>query len=142
LDNRGRPTSNLETRRVGWLLLARQNAQAPTDAEWDRFLALLGEAREHFEHVKILVLTEGGSPSAPQRERLATTLAGKSVRVAVVTNSVKVRFVAAMVALFHKEMRCFARQELRLACSHVGMTPEEANTAERILDEMSEEIAL
>ena len=132
----------METRRVGWLLLARQNAEPPSDDEWARFLVLLGEARPHFEQVKILVLTEGGGPSSAQRESLAKTLAGKPVRVAVVTNNVKVRFVAAMVALFHKEMRCFSREEYRLACSHVGMTADEASTAQRILAEMGERIAL
>ena len=131
----------METRRVGWLLLVRQSAAQPSDAEWDRFLTLLREARPTFERIKILVLTKGGGPSAPQRERLAKTLEGKPVRVALVTDSVKVRFVAAMIALFHKDLRSFLEHEFRRACAHVGMTAEEAIVAERTLDEMGQSIA-
>jgi hypothetical protein len=132
--------SNMETRRIDWLLLARQNAETPTEAEWDQFLDLLRAARPQFEQVKILVATEGGGPSALQRKRLEKTLAGKRVRVAVVSDSVKVRFITSMIALFHKDLRSFLKSEFRGACAHLGMTQDEMTVAERALTEMDERV--
>jgi hypothetical protein len=133
--------SNMETRRIDWLLLVRQTAENPTEAEWDRFLELLRAARPQFEQLKILVATEGGGPSTLQRERLEKALAGKPVRVAVVSDSVKVRFITSMIALFHKELRSFLKSEFRRACAHLGMTRDEVTVAERTFAEMGERLA-
>jgi hypothetical protein len=129
--------SNLEVGRVGAMLLVLQNEQPPTNPEWGKFLSALSESRPEFEHLKVLIVTDGGGPNAEQRKHLAETLGGRSVRVAVVSDSIKVRFVASMIALFHKEHRSFLKSEFRRACNHLGMTPREIEMAQDALEEMT-----
>lgn len=125
--------SNLETRRLGRVVVVRQNAEPPSDQEWAQFLEILREGRADFERLRVLVLTEGGGPNAAQRESLARTLAGKTVRVAIVTDSIAVRFTVTVIALFHKDIRSFLTSELRKAHAHLGLQLEEVVAVEREL---------
>lgn len=119
------------------MLILRQNDQSPSDPEWDGFLTLLKAARPEFDRLKILILTDGGGPNAAQRKRLADTLGGKAVRVAVISDSIKVRFVASTIALFHKEHRSFLKSEFRNACGHLGMSSHEGELAKQTLEDLA-----
>jgi hypothetical protein len=81
-------------------------------------------------------VTKGGGPDVKQRKRLETTLAGAKFQTAVVSDSVKVRFVAATIALFHKEHRSFTEDEMDRAYQHLGLTAHECSLANTAVAEM------
>ncbi|HEY8946705.1 MAG TPA: hypothetical protein VIM73_20825 [Polyangiaceae bacterium] len=114
----------------------RENKETPTDAEWDGFLDQLVKNRANFSNLKILVLTEGGGPNAAQRKRLEQALDGRHLRVAVVTDSGKARFIASAITFLNKLHRGFAVKELPLAYEHLGLTIAEQKLAEAALNEM------
>jgi hypothetical protein len=123
------------------MLLVLQNELAPSNVEWRKFLNALLEARSEFEHLKILIVTDGGGPNAVQRKQLEETLGGRSVRVAVVSDSIKVRFVASMIALFHKEHRSFLKSEFLRACRHLGMTTGEVEMSRQAIEAMTAQMS-
>ena len=56
---------NMVTRRIGPLLILRENKDTPTDDEWDECLSLLAQ---DLDDVRVLVVTDGGGPSPAQRK--------------------------------------------------------------------------
>jgi hypothetical protein len=118
------------------LLVLRENAQTPRDQDWDDFLRVLVENRQNFHKLKILVRTEGGGPNALQRKRLQQALDGRPVRVAVVTNSVPVRFIVSSIALLNRAIRSFANHEIDAAYAHLSMTPAEQRLSEAAVQDM------
>jgi hypothetical protein len=137
----GMAKRNLVNCRVGSLLLLRQSNTSPTDAEWNSTLTLLAEIRAEGLTAKVLVVTDGAGPDAKQRARLETLLAGKPVRTAVVSDSLKLRFISAGVALFNPGHRAFARAELQEAYAYLGLTPNERRDAEKALVDMHPKVS-
>lgn len=126
--------SHMFSRKVGAMLLVLvQDAEPPSDTEWNDFLDLL---KSTMPKVKLLVVTRGGGPDVEQRKRLEVTLAGARFQTAVVSDSVKVRFVAATIALFHKEHRSFTEDEMDKAYEHLGLTDHECSQANSAVAEM------
>ena len=125
---------------VGSMLLLRENRHTPTDRDWDDFLAVLVENRPNFQRLKILVVTDGGGPNADQRKRLERALDGKPVRVAVVTDSTKVRFIVSSIALLNREIKTFSRSEISDAYEHLTLTPVERRLAEQTLTRLEDQI--
>ena len=123
-------------RRVGSTFIAVQNRETPTDVEWNEFLALLDDHRSELAQLRLLVLTAGGGPSPPQRKRLEETLRGAPMLVAVVSDSIKVRFVASTIALFHRDYRSFRTSELSEAYDHLRLTPLEVQEVQATTKEM------
>jgi hypothetical protein len=119
------------------MIVLRENAATPTDADWDKFMEILAAARPNFEKVRILVMTDGGGPSTEQRKRLAVALGGKPVRVAVVTDSMKVRFIVSSIALLNREIATFSNKEITEAYAHLSLTRAEQRLAEGMIAEMS-----
>jgi hypothetical protein len=133
--------ANMVVRRVGTMLLLRQNAETATADEWAHLLTVLISLREELPKLKIMVRTDGGGPSPDQRRSLERALAGTPARVAVVSDHLKVRFVTSTLALFQKDLRSFLVQELSQAYEHLGMSDTERRHAERALTEMESELA-
>lgn len=125
------------TRVIGQLVVLRENNETPLDAEWDAFLKLLADNRDRFEQMKILVVTDGGGPDYAQRKRLDNTLLGKPVRVAVVTDSAKSRFIASAISLINKQHMGFSMKEMSQAYAHLGMTVAECREAELAIQQMN-----
>lgn len=128
--------TNMLTRSLGRLLILRENADPPSDAEWDECLRLLSDHRHDYSKVKVLVVTEGGGPTPEQRKRLSRTTEGQPIHVAVVTDSMKVRFIVSSVALFLREIASFRRGDLHGAFAHLNLDAHEMQVAERALAEM------
>lgn len=132
---------NMACRRIGdSMIVLRENEDTPADEDWDAFLAMLVHDRDRFPKLKILVMTEGGGPSAEQRKRLKVALDGRPVRVACVTDSVKVRFIASSVALLNRQIRTFSKSELDGAYTHLGMNSAEQKIAAAVLDEIEKQV--
>jgi hypothetical protein len=133
--------ANLVVRRVGSLILLRQNAETATDDEWANLLRFIVSLRNELNKVKFVVRTDGGGPSPSQRKSLEQALGGAPARVAVVSDHLKVRFVTSTIALFQKELRSFLVKEIAQAYDHLGMMESERRQADMTLREMETELA-
>jgi hypothetical protein len=127
---------NMVTRQVGSMLLLRQNREAPSDAEWDECLGLLKRFSADFSKAKVLVITDAGAPTPEQRKRLAAILQGQRVRVAVVSEALKFRFIVSSIALFIPDIASFRMYELSGAYDHLKLGPHERRTADLMIGEM------
>ena len=131
------PKRSLLVRVVESLIVLRENSATPTDRDWDEFLEILAANRSNFQHIKILVATDGGGPSSDQRTRLSVALGGRPVRVAVVTDSIKVRFIVSSIALLNSEIATFSKSELSEAYKHLSLTLHEVKLVELAIREMT-----
>jgi hypothetical protein len=121
---------NQVIRWVGSTLVMVENAQTPLDQEWDEFLQVLSDNRSQLPKLRLLVMTTGGGPNTQQRKRLEATLGGTPMRVAVVSENMKVRFIVSTIALFHRDLRSFSSSELAEAYAHLGLTTSEQRQVE------------
>lgn len=127
---------NQVTRKVETLVILREGKKDPTDSEWDETLRILAEHRQEIDHIKVLVLSDGGGPTQAQRKRLEQTLEGKPIRVAVVSDSMKVRFICSSVALFTSNLSSFKVSETREAYRWLKLSSHECKLADRNIAEM------
>jgi hypothetical protein len=118
---------NLLLKQVGRVLVMVQNSNTPTDSEWDDFLTFVSEDPVG---LRLFVMTDGGAPSGPQRKRLQAALKGAMPLVAAVSGSIKVRFVAATIALFHRTHGSYSLAEVNKAYDHLGLSPQERREVE------------
>jgi hypothetical protein len=133
--------ANLVVRRVGNMILFRQNAETATDEEWAAMIRLIVSLRAELAQLRFIVRTDGGGPSAPQRRSLEEALGGVATQIAIVSDHLKVRFVASTIALFQKKLRCFLVKEFAEACKYLGLQASERAQAEAALKEMETELA-
>jgi hypothetical protein len=131
---------NLILRQVDSLIVARQNTEAPHDFEWNTFLSMLEQNAERFDKIKIFVRTPGGGPTPTQANRLRNILKNKPVLVAVVSESVVVRFLGSSIALLNRDLRIFSPDELPAAYHHLKLSPREREIVESVVDEMAFEL--
>ncbi len=130
-------TANHLTRRVGDLVVLRENAEAPSDEEWDETLRTLTLPPEELARIRVLVLTDGGGPTVAQRRRLNQTTGGFALIAAVCSESVRVRFIVSSIALFMAKLQCFRATELDAAFDHLGLAPAQRHLARQNLHEMT-----
>lgn len=128
------------TRMIGSMIVLRENEETPLDEEWDGFLKILADNKTNFAKLKVLVVTDGGGPNAQQRKRLEATLGGKPIRVAVVTDSAKSRFIASIISFINKDHRGFAMKEIAQAYDHLQMDKQERVLAEQALKELTPQV--
>lgn len=114
----------------------RESLDTPLDEEWDAFLGLLSQNQGNFAKLRILVSTNGGGPNAAQRKRLDTVLAGRPIRVAVVTDSAKSRFIASAISLINRDHKGFSIAEMEGAYDHLALSPSERRLVDAALKEM------
>ena len=132
---------NQVTRRVGLLLIIRQNQHAPSDEDWDEALRLMTLNPAELDQLKALVVTDGGGPTPAQRKRLHHAMSGKSVRSAVVSESMKVRFIVSSVALFLSRIQSFRKDELEQAFNYLDLDAAERRLAQENVAEMDRLVA-
>jgi hypothetical protein len=92
------------------------------------------------EGLQLFVMTDGGAPSADQRKRLQAALGGALPLVAAVSDNMKVRFVAATIALFHSTHGAFTKAEKSKAFDHLKLEQRERQTIEDAIRELSAEL--
>ena len=119
------------TRKVESLVILRESKHDPSDAEWDETLRVLAENLPDIDQIKVLVVSDGGGPTQSQRKRLEATLNGKPIRVAVVSDSMKVRFICSSVALFTSNLSSFKISEIRDAYSWLKLSEREKKLADQ-----------
>jgi hypothetical protein len=126
------------SRRAGPVLAIRQNRQEASAADWADLKKVLASYREDLERTKFVVYTDGGTLTATQRRDLAQVLGDAHALVAVVSDSMKVRFAGATISLFQKNYRQFTTNELPEAYEHLGISPSERRQVEHVLKELEE----
>ncbi len=130
---------NQIARRYQELVIVRENAKNPSDAEWDEFLRLIA-AGDGVWNVKVLVVTDGGEPSAEQRQRLKTVLGDSNVKAAIVTDSVRTRFVVSSIAFITSRIKSFSKREIDAAYDYLELDVTQRRLAERVLSELTEAV--
>jgi hypothetical protein len=132
---------NLVTRTVGSLLILRQSGEPPSDPEWDETIKHLNALlREHGGAVRVLVYTDGGAPTPPQRAMLQKALEKTPIPVAVVSDNIKARMTSSTVALANRKHRSFAVAEVSKGFLHLGLSLEETRTIEEALRLMAAQL--
>lgn len=115
------------------VLVAVHTKDAPSDAEWNAWLAFIEplgeEVGQDLARLPNLVVTDGGAPSTAQRTAVNMLVAqGKTLPpVAVVTDSLLVRTVLRGISIFNPATKAFAPTELGQALDHLGIPASAAN---------------
>lgn len=103
------------------MLLALHAEAAPSEAEWDKYLDAMPGVLAHPNGVG-MVLTDGGTPSTAQRERMRKKDAGAVRCNAIITDRAIVRGVVTAVSWFNPKVCAFAPREFPQAFSFVGLS--------------------
>jgi hypothetical protein len=125
----------MTARRVGSVALLVQDEEPPLNEEWEDWLRLLKSFGKDVDG-RVLVLTRGGGPTPHQRSRISQVVGKPNLHVAVVTSSVKVRFIVSSVALIIPRIRSFPWDGLREAFAHLGLNAQEQEQVTHNLAEM------
>jgi hypothetical protein len=109
------------TRTVGSVVVVVHSPLPPTTAEWQHVIDIY---RNHpnVEVVRVLVYTEGGSPTAAQRADLTTAVSNRKMQVAVVTASVLARAAGTAIAWLIPGLRIFSPSDFEKALDHNSVT--------------------
>lgn len=111
------------------LLVLYTNTLSPTDAEWEVCMKAVASHRPNLAKLRVLTLTNSAGPTAAQRKRLSTEIAGAPIKIAVVTDNTAVRFINSTVALFAKNLASFGKAELPNAFNYLSLNLEERRQA-------------
>ena len=127
------------------VLLLCEDKETPSDWEWDECLGLLTELKAKCDKSgtqgKVLVATLGGGPNAAQRKRLEIVLDGRPMPVAVISDSLKLRFITAAVALFNADHRAFSTAERLQAYKHLKLNTSQTRQLEAAIAVMEKMVA-
>jgi regulator of extracellular matrix RemA (YlzA/DUF370 family) len=106
------------------MMVAVHDAAPPTDDEWARWVALVGEPAA--PELRLLVETTGqGGPNAKQRKLLADATKGLDVRCSILSDSMAVRGVITALAWLGLAQRAFVPGDHRGAADYLGLSPKE-----------------
>ncbi|MET0340761.1 MAG: hypothetical protein ABW252_07150 [Polyangiales bacterium] len=119
--------------RHGRLLLGVHNAIAPTDTEWDAWLALASERAG--QDLRTIVEVYGAvGPSARQRNAMTLVLGGLDPRTAVMSDSMLVRGVVTAVKWSGIPIAAFSPGKYHAAGRYLELTPDELSLARSELE--------
>ena len=101
-----RPMKNLALKVIDRLFIVVYGTADPTDEEWRGYLELV----EHHgvERTMQLICTDGGEPTSTQRRHLNEVLRGRTVPVAVVSGSARVRGTVTALSWFNRKIKAFS----------------------------------
>jgi|SRR5579859_1729660 len=125
---------------IGSVLVIREAKDPPSDEEWDGLMAALASLRKRVTELRAVVVTDGGGPTSSQRGRIKSVIQGAAIRSAVVSDSIKIRFIASAMMLISKNHASFTTKELAGAYDHLKLTPEERLAVGEALRQMEGEL--
>jgi regulator of extracellular matrix RemA (YlzA/DUF370 family) len=110
--------------RQGRVMVAVHDATPPTEAEWERWVALVREPAAPV--LRLLIETTGqGGPNAKQRKALADATQGLDVRCAILSDSMAVRGVVTALAWLGLAQKAFQPLDHRAAGDYLDLTAAE-----------------
>lgn len=119
------------------ILLVCHTKKSPDAETWTEHCGVIAEASRR-DDFGILVLTDGGGPSAAQREELARATERKKYSISVVSSASVVRFIVTSIALFNSAIQSFIPADWRKALVHLGVGNSEVKAVERLIREFSQ----
>jgi len=122
------------------MLAIRQNKNEATAKDWADLQADLSAHQAELENTKILVYTDGGTLTAPQRKELMAVLGDSHALVATVSDSMKVRFAGSTISLFQKNYKQFTTAELGQAYEHLQLSVPEQRQVEAVLKDLEAKV--
>ncbi|HET6333763.1 MAG TPA: hypothetical protein VFG30_11165 [Polyangiales bacterium] len=117
------------------IVVSYQGNQPPQDHEIQNYGELLRSLADQAD-LRCLWYTDGPRPSREQQERLSSTVPKHQWRVALISSSAGMRFIAAASSLANRNVRFFEPQELPQALRHLQCTFEEQRAVQMILAEL------
>jgi hypothetical protein len=120
------------------VLIALHGRSMPSDEEWRRYFEAgkqLYAPGADLSRVRALNLTDGGAPSARQREQIREHMGDRELYWAIVTTSRFARGVATALGWFYPRFKAFAPQDFHRATRFLGIPEGEVESLwEAILD--------
>lgn len=110
----------------------------PSDEEWEAVCAF---CRAPNPPVRVLVLSAGGAPTSPQRQKILEASGGKGLPQAILSESQFVRGVVTAISWFVKDVRAFAPSDLQSALDYLKITTPIAKV-QAVLDELKRELEI
>jgi hypothetical protein len=129
---------NVGIKIVDRLFIVVYGAADPTDDEWAGYLELV--ERHGIERTMQLICTDGGEPSSVQRRRLNELLAGRTVPVAVVSGSARVRGTVTALSWFNRKIKAFPPSGLREAIAYLEIPATRTELIEREIIKLRAEL--
>ncbi|MEY4515085.1 MAG: hypothetical protein RLZZ450_7207 [Pseudomonadota bacterium] len=113
---------------VGLMLIGPRD---PADSEFfavmDSLSQNMGQVGPKLERVRLMTITDGGAPTVRQRAKISEWLAGRRMKVCVVSraydNPIK-RGITTAVQWINPDLGFFRPPEIRLAVAHVDLAAE------------------
>jgi len=126
---------------VGDCVILVHGTHEPSLDEWDKYLEFLVKIRDREGALRILVYSNGGAPTAIQRNRLNAQFP-VSYPVAVMTGSTVVRGVVTALNWFYsRPLRTFAPSKLDEAMKHLQVPQENWERVGQLLQRLRAEIS-
>lgn len=122
------------------LYLAVLRGPPPTDAEWERWIAMSVERLGRDQ--RVIVESHNNGPNAAQRKAITDAMRNVDVRVAVMTDSGVVRGIVTALAWLGVQQRAFPLHAERQAAIYLGLTSEELEQSLVQLPRLRREVGL
>jgi len=123
---------------VDRLFLVAYGLEAPTDEEWVAYLKLV--ERHGISRTMQIIATDGGGPTQIQRRYLNDLLAGRSVPVAVISASARVRAMVTAISWFNRAIQAFPPSGLRDAIAYLEIPASRTELISRKLAELRAQV--
>jgi hypothetical protein len=127
-------------RKFDRLMLSVHVTNAPTDAEWERWLDLC--RTRSGQQARVLVENHSSGPNVLQRKALGDVVRGEDARCAVLTNSTVERAALTAIAWLGMSLRGFGIEQHGQAAHYLELTDQELALALAVLPSMRQECGL
>lgn len=119
---------------VGTVMIAVHSEAAPSDEEWDGYLALMAQQPD-LAAVRSLAFTDGGAPNSRQRKALndllTSRLRGAPGLAVAISSSALVRSVVTALSWFNPNVKAFAPDRVTDAYKYLKLTQSEMDAIRR-----------
>jgi hypothetical protein len=129
---------NLAIKVIDRLFIVVYGTADPTDDEWKGYLDLV--ERHGVTRTMQLICTDGGEPSSAQRRLLNDLLGGRTVPVAVVSGSTRVRGTVTALSWFNRKIKAFPPADLRDALAYLEIPASRTDLIEREIGSLRDEL--
>jgi hypothetical protein len=123
---------------VDRVVLVAYGTAEPSDEEWTGYLDVI--EREGIDGTVQIIVTDGGEPTPAQRRRLNELLAGRTVPVAVVSGSGRVRGTVTALSWFNWKIKAFPPSGLRDAIAYLEIPSARADLIATELGKLQTEV--
>lgn len=103
------------------LVVGYQAGGTPTDGEWASYVRVLERLHRARKQYRYFTYSEGGYPSRAQQAAVGAVTQGAKSAVSMVSPSITLRFVGALLALTNPKVQCFGPDQLDAAFAHIGL---------------------